>query len=182
MTPYDKKDYLYTSLFCEENVWHLANKLIGQGMPADSLRVLFLSNKNKTIALFNQQAAEENKAVIWDYHVVLQLRFDNEEYIFDFDSRLPFPSLFDEYFFNTLPSPTNTPDDLKTAIRTIPAESYLKYFYSDRSHMKDIISDNEYPDYPIIKPDVKNIAISLFDYWDMEKELDDGSVVCSSLD
>jgi len=182
MKEYDKKDYLYTSLFCEENIWHLANKFIKEGIKADAMKVIFLSNQKKTIALFNQISVDEDKAVIWDYHVILQANIDNKEYIFDFDSRLAFPSLLSEYFFNTLPSLLDIADDLKTEIRIIPAESYIRRFYSDRSHMKGVISDDKYPDYSIIKPEKENTAISLFDYWNMEKELGDNSFVCSSLD
>jgi len=68
---YVKSNYIYTANFCEENIWHLGKALIEKGISPENLSVLFLSNQQKKIPLFYQQAAFNNEPVIWDYHVIL---------------------------------------------------------------------------------------------------------------
>ena len=69
---FNKKDYIYTALFCEENIWQLCQSLVSAGIPADRLRVLFLSNTNKDVVVMNQQFTGPHGAVAYDYHVILK--------------------------------------------------------------------------------------------------------------
>ncbi|MCW9012882.1 MAG: protein N-terminal glutamine amidohydrolase [Gammaproteobacteria bacterium] len=177
MKIHHKSDYLYTPLFCEENIWQLANTMVNQGTDPRALNVLFLSSPAKKIAIFNQLAAEHAEAVIWDYHMILQAVINHQLYIFDFDSRLNFPELETDYFLKSFPAERFIPRDMQAVIRIIPAASYLRCFYSDRSHMHGIIEHTAYPPYPVISPKDGNTAIKLADYWDMEKPLNDGSCI-----
>ena len=72
MKIYNKSDYIYTPLFCEENIWHLANSLIQEGIDAKDLEVIFMSNPGRHIVLLQQYAVASSDPVIWDYHVVLR--------------------------------------------------------------------------------------------------------------
>lgn len=121
-----KENFLYTYCFCEENIYHLAKALCiptvasNEAFPLlhpdiiDCFRideydyfVLFLSNTNKTIAIFQQKGSPDvNIPVVWDYHVILcarrkpDKRDENTEandLIFDYDTRLPYPSTLTNY-------------------------------------------------------------------------------------
>ena len=177
MKPYRRDAFRYTALFCEENIWHLAHDLIEQGIDASRLRVLFFSNPWESIVLFNQRHAEPGEPAAWDYHVVLQAELDGEDWIFDLDTRLPFPMPRDAYLAGTFPPQAALPARYRTQVRAIPAASYLAHFYSDRSHMIGHIPANAFPDYPIIQPTPGTAAIPLGDYRDMHKTLPDGSSV-----
>jgi hypothetical protein len=150
-----KFEHQYQAYFCEENIWHLAKAIKGT--------VLFISNMNQRIAVFEQTlASHPDDAVIWDYHVVLAARGQ----IYDFDSQLDFPCPAQRYLEHTFrpqdhdysisqpkpaasgacgqekalhePAPTRS-DQHKHQhfIRLIPSEDFRRYFHSDRSHMKN---------------------------------------------
>ncbi|KAK7014987.1 hypothetical protein R3P38DRAFT_2787104 [Favolaschia claudopus] len=95
----------YTFSYCEENVYLLCAAFLLQGY--DVLAV-FISNEEKTVALWNQKL---DTVVIWDYHVVLLLRSQEQHcWIYDFDTRLSLPCLAE-------------------------GTTFLEHFASDRSHM-----------------------------------------------
>jgi protein N-terminal glutamine amidohydrolase len=174
MNKFIKSNYLYTALFCEENIWHLTQSLIKQGIKSNDIKVVFITNKDKQIAVFNQYAAAENQAVIWDYHVILIVIIAHIPCIFDFDTRLPFVSSYVDYLNNSFADNI----DLKYSclFRIIPAEVYLKHFYSDRSHMKGVISDNDFPKYPAILSNLPT-KIELKNLFDYESEIKDTSII-----
>ncbi|MEN8167350.1 MAG: hypothetical protein ABFR65_07735 [Pseudomonadota bacterium] len=175
--PERKAAFLYTPLFCEENIWLLTNKLRDSGRSDEPMSVLFFSNPSKSIMLWRQKAAQAGQAIVWDYHVVLQVHRNQDDWIYDFDSRLPFPCCLSTYLSLTFPEQTALPERYRTWIRQIPAREYLKHLYSDRSHMEGKIPTDQFPDYPIIKPDRSCPPIPLSDYWDMNKQLFDSSLV-----
>jgi len=168
MNYFSKSSYLYTPLFCEENMWHLTNSLITQGIKEKEINILFITNKNKKITIFNQLAATNNKAAVWDYHVILLARIENLHYIFDFDTRLPFPDKPEHYLEHSLPD--NIDNEYSAKFRIISANAYLKYFSSDRSHMINIIPDALFPSYPAILSDHDN-QIYLTDLFDIKKKI-----------
>jgi len=172
-----KSHYTYTALFCEENIWLLAKSLQIEGKKLEQLKILFLSNTKKQIALFEQQSAPLGQAVIWDYHVLLLEQSAQGDSIYDFDSRLPFPCPAHQYFYSSFPEPQKLPQRLHFFIREIPAKNYLLQFYSDREHMKNQIPLEQFPPYPIIENSPESDRIVLQDYWDMQKEINDGSRV-----
>ena len=175
MRSLQREHYPYTPLFCEENIWWLARSLLEEGLDATQMQVLFFSNADMQVVLMNQRAAGEGQLIIWDYHVVLRVNLDDSDWIMDFDTRLPFMTPLETYLQGTFPDQDELPEQYRAWVRSIPAKSYLEYFYSDRSHMKGRIPESAFPDWAIIQPDGKQERIALSDYWNMETSLDDGS-------
>ncbi|KAI0350075.1 hypothetical protein OH77DRAFT_1413760 [Trametes cingulata] len=76
-------DSVYTSCYCEENIYLLAQTFtrlsgahstdtLGSSWPWQ-IYVVFISNGGKTVVLWSQKAARDGGWVVWDYHVVLVL-------------------------------------------------------------------------------------------------------------
>ena len=177
--PLDKNDFLYTALFCEENIWQLTNALTSQSLlNSNQMWVLIITSTTRKLPLRNQQAVETNQIVIWDYHVVLQAEYAQQHYICDFDTRLPFVSPLDDYIQGTFIEPELLPEPYQPVIRKVPASAYLQQFFSDRSHMLGQISRSEFPDWPLINQN-KPSLITLMQYLDLQHTLNDGSQVCT---
>ncbi len=165
----------YTRLFCEENIWKLIAFLNDAGQSATHyipIDVLFLINPQRSVAIYQQKAVTEGQLMIWDYHVILSARHESGTsqqpiVIFDFDSRLPFPTPITDYFNATFANWHVLPDTLRPQIRSIPANEYLQGFDSDRSHMKGLIKDSEYPEYPEIHAST-DARLSLTDLYSTE--------------
>jgi len=147
----DSTSYIYTRLFCEENIWKLLESLY-RNKTTKPIDVLFLLNKTNSLALYNQKQAEPNTPVIWDYHVVLCAMQDDEIIIYDFDSRCNFPTSIADYFNATFPDNLNLSEIYQPLIKPICAEHFLKHFFSDRHHMIGLIDENKFPKYEIITP------------------------------
>lgn len=168
MHSFEKTDYLYTTLFCEENIWQLANSLIDKNINEQDIKIIFITNKDNRIAFFNQQAASHDQPVIWDYHVILLAKINNTVQVFDFDSRLPFPCDIKRYLSSSLPGIINK--EYMSQFRIIPARLYLTQFYSDRSHMQGVIPDDKFPHYPpICSPNIEHI--NLYDLFNINKKI-----------
>jgi len=148
--------YLYTALFCEENIWQLANRLIQQAVKPSDLTVLFISNPEQQVAIFQQKTAPINEPVIWDYHVVLFRKDESDFFIYDFDSRLGFKSRAVDYLSLSFLDQALIKEEYRSQFRLITATSYLQHFSSDRSHMKGVITDDKFPCYPPIKSALSN--------------------------
>ncbi|KZT74009.1 hypothetical protein DAEQUDRAFT_661282 [Daedalea quercina L-15889] len=155
MPPPLPADSIYTSCYCEENIYILAQAFASKA-EADAdwpwqVFAVFISNHGKTVALWSQKARED--VVVWDYHVILVLRSrdhmqskeqdpaqreDGEQqaeaaedaWVYDFDTRLPVPSRWIDYVSNTFRYVFDG-----ALFRVVPAAAYLDYFASDRSHM-----------------------------------------------
>ena len=179
MTSFDRSAYLYTSFFCEENIWWLVNTLIEQGVDAEGLEVWLLSNARKCNLLFSQRSTDGDEPVCWDYHVVLSAALDGDKVVFDFDTRLPFPVARDIYLRQTFAGQSQLHPSLRTRVRRIPAENYISRFSSDRSHMVGKLPTASFPTYTPISPAAPSRAIPLQAYWDLDRDLDDGSRVQS---
>ncbi|KAJ6547413.1 N-terminal glutamine amidase-domain-containing protein [Mycena capillaripes] len=120
---------VYTPFYCEENIYLLSEGFISQQEEAS---VVFISNELKTVALWNQHASQS--VVVWDYHVVLWLRSrDQQNWIYDFDSRLPFPSLMKDYLAHTFREDIDV--RYQSLFRIVPGPIFVEHFASDRSHM-----------------------------------------------
>ena len=60
----------------------------------------------QVVPLWRQRAGrDEEKLVIWDYHVILIYKPDERCLVFDLDSDLPFPTYFHKYVTETLDVP-----------------------------------------------------------------------------
>jgi len=169
MNQFNKTDYIYTHLFCEENIWHLAQSLINEGIESKNIQILFLTNRSKQIVIFNQLSAGLDEAVVWDYHVILMAEINHQDYIFDFDSRLEFPCVTTEYFEHSLPADISL--EYKSKLRVIPSVVYLQRFESDRSHMQGIIPQSQFPNYPVITSSTDQ-KIQLYILLDSNKEIE----------
>lgn len=165
-------EHPYTPLFCEENIWQLAGRMLAEGAPPEHLWVLFFSNPDKQLVMLNQRRAGEQGYVVWDYHVVLMAG----DQIYDFDTALPFPVSASDYFPNSFPHQSTLPEQYRGWVRCIPAPTYLQRFYSDRRHMHGVVDEKEFPSWPAITPAADH-CVRLDQYWDMEKGLEDGSEV-----
>jgi len=158
MNTLNKKQYHYTALFCEENIWKLIESSLSSKIiiPVD---VLFIINQFNSIALFDQKKSVGENPVIWDYHVVLSAQVCNQFVIFDFDSRCEFPGDIHTYFNKTFVNYNMLDNHYKPFIRSFSAEYFYQHFTSSRQHMKGLIPVSEFPVYDIIKP--KNTTESL---------------------
>ncbi|MEN8171007.1 MAG: hypothetical protein ABFS08_12365 [Pseudomonadota bacterium] len=168
----------YTPLFCEENIWLLARELIADGVNPEALQVIFISNLQRQVMLFKQRRAGEQGYVVWDYHVVLRRHDEDGDYIYDFDTQLPFPCSSREYISASFSAQSELPEAEQASVRLIPAQEYLHRFSSDRAHMRGVIAEDEFPSWPAITPNHAQV-IRLDEYRDMEKRLGDGSRVLS---
>ena len=174
---FKKEQYLYTPLFCEENIWQLGNTLASQSqLDIEKSWVLVITNPEQKVPLMNQQVVEPGQAVIWDYHVILLSNIDSQLKIFDFDTRLPFVTPLELYIASTFIEPDKLPESFHPYIRKIPLNSYLKNFYSDRSHMTGQIDSADFPAWPIINQNQEHI-IKLADYLSLGLSLGDDSEI-----
>lgn len=173
---FNKAHYPYTPLFCEENIWQLLNSLTNEKQSLSEMWVLFITNAKRKVPLFNQQAAPVNRAVIWDYHVILLRAINQQPLIFDYDTRLPFATPLKQYLQNSFINPAELPEELTPYIRKIPARTYLQKFHSDRSHMQNIITPSQFPGWPIINAELKN-PIKLLNCLDPEQAIEGSQVL-----
>uniref|UniRef100_A0A3B3HTK5 Protein N-terminal glutamine amidohydrolase n=1 Tax=Oryzias latipes TaxID=8090 RepID=A0A3B3HTK5_ORYLA len=132
-----RENCVYTSCYCEENVWKLCEFIQAQKMvPLDQFAVIFISNDTRT-----------------DYHVILlKVGVKSDSVIYDLDSVLPFPCSLRLYAAQALRSDRNLRPEYHRKLRVVPANSFLLNFASDRSHMRN--SDGTWkmppPSYPPI--------------------------------
>ena len=69
----------YAACYCEENVYKICQTMADTN-PEELIKcwVVFVSNKKRVVPLWRQKAGkDEEKLVIWDYHVVLLYRPDD---------------------------------------------------------------------------------------------------------
>jgi len=173
----NRTEQRYTPLFCEENVWHLARRMLEAGEAAGSSWVLLFSNPERQMVMLHQRRAGPEGYVVWDYHLVLQVK----DLIYDLDTNLPFPMPAFDYLHASFPDPASVPEIYRGLLRRIPAESFVERFHSDRSHMEGVIAAEDFPSWPAILPD-HDASIPLRHYWDLARSLPDGSEVMSVLD
>ncbi len=162
-----KRDYTplaYTPLFCEENIWKLLEAIYENAWQAGSIQprhVLFIINSNNTVALFGQGETGNHQPLIWDYHVILSAMLNDQPVIYDFDSQCDFPAELTSYFNTTFPLHTNLNHEYRPLIRSIEAEFYFQHFSSDRQHMRNVIPESQFPDYPLIQADSGTHSLTL---------------------
>ncbi|XP_046985525.1 protein N-terminal glutamine amidohydrolase [Schistocerca americana] len=149
-----RSDCKYTPSYCEENVWHLCHA-VSNHHPKELQHcyVVFVSNDHRTVPLWRQKAGhEEEKLVIWDYHVLFLYTPDDRCLVYDLDSELPFPTYFHKYVTETFRTDHILKPDYFRYFRVVPAPVFLQHFASDRRHMKRL--DGAWlkapPDYPPI--------------------------------
>ncbi|XP_051246935.1 protein N-terminal glutamine amidohydrolase [Dicentrarchus labrax] len=134
-----RENCVYTSCYCEENVWKLCEFVrTEQTASLDELFVVFISNENRMVPLWKQKSGRRDQPVIWDYHVVLlQVGLQSDSLVYDLDSELPFPCSLQLYADQALRSDRNIRPAYHRKLRVVPADSFLLNFASDRSHMRN---------------------------------------------
>lgn len=177
MRALSKADCIYTKHFCEENIWQLGDLLISQAVPAAELEVVFISNINSQVAVFNQQGAKLNQPLIWDYHVILLRSTPAASLIYDFDSQLDFPCTASHYLQFSFPELRPEAASYNPLFRIIPASDYLQNFSSDRSHMLSVLEPDAFPDYPAIMPESTSKSVTLQQYWNFNQPITDNSTI-----
>ncbi|XP_077665952.1 protein N-terminal glutamine amidohydrolase isoform X2 [Eretmochelys imbricata] len=146
---------VYTSCYCEENVWKLCEYIRSYDQyPLEEFYAVFISNERRMIPLWKQQSGCGDEPVVWDYHVILlHVSSEDQNFIYDLDTVLPFPCPFDTYIEEAFKSDDILLPGFRRKIRLIRADLYLKTFASDRSHMKDANGhwQKPPPSYPCIE-------------------------------
>lgn len=160
---FDKTKFVYTSQFCEENVYKMMRSLVDTyDVNPSHLYAMFITNPPKSAMICSQKLGTESKdtlrgCVRWDYHVVMIYSNQDEKtlkqllmstgskrrskkqkaksfaHVYDFDSTLPFPTSLTKYLKESLPE--HQPVDT-ICLRVVPATYLFHTFSSDRSHMK----------------------------------------------
>eukprot|EP01100_Stratorugosa_tubuloviscum_P014297 TRINITY_DN7566_c0_g1_i1.p1 TRINITY_DN7566_c0_g1~~TRINITY_DN7566_c0_g1_i1.p1 ORF type:complete len:229 (-),score=76.72 TRINITY_DN7566_c0_g1_i1:143-778(-) len=179
---FPKSQQIYTSCYCEENVYKLCEKIETLNGNLNLYKVAFISNPNKSVAIWNQESGNRlnEGLVIWDYHVILiQLskikcetmnQFLKNSLVLDLDTSLNYPINLEMYL--NLCFKNNINQQFLANFRIIDALNYLNTFTSDRSHMlkkgKSLNTNtniNDFvqipPNYPIIQK-LSNINSNLF--------------------
>ncbi|OCT75000.1 hypothetical protein XELAEV_18033989mg [Xenopus laevis] len=173
-----RSDCLYTSCYCEENVWKLC-EYIRDHRPCllEQFSAVFISNENKMIPIWKQKSAKGDGPVIWDYHVILLHESARDgNFVYDLDTILPFPSPCNTYIREALKCDSNIHCDFRRKLRVVGAHEFLQTFASDRSHMRDSSSNwtKPPPPYPCIQ--TAESTMNLDDFISMNPEVGWGTV------
>ncbi len=154
--------FRYAAYYCEENVWHLAAEPQIRG----EKRVMFISNRDRSCALWRQRTAPAPDApVLWDYHVVLIAG----QHIWDLDTTLDLPVSTARYLRETFPVHGRVDPKLEPRFRLIEASLFRESFASDRSHMfHGGLYQAPPPKWPMIG--AEHGETNLFSFIDMEKK------------
>ncbi|OVA00849.1 Protein N-terminal glutamine amidohydrolase [Macleaya cordata] len=144
---FDISTFDHTPSYCEENVYRLCKKLMTIGVAdADGkdLFVVFISNKNKQVPLWHQKASKRGDGLtLWDYHVICvqQNGEDNTHQVWDLDSSLPFPSPLTHYVSEAIRPSFQLYHGYQRLFRVVHAPNFLRFFATDRRHMKDSVGN-----------------------------------------
>ena len=155
-----QEECVYTSCYCEENVWKLCEQFQKRGGDTKQLYAVFISSHERQTALWNLKCGGTADLQLWDYHVILiksapsgresiQSTTDtvtgvrgheSESLVYDLDTSLPFPVSFNQYVKEVLRPElilhlrsAGLPERL---FRVVSADAFLEEFASDRSHMR----------------------------------------------
>lgn len=141
----DRSHFTCTACFCEENIFLLCKQLSQCGIAnpdASDLFVVFISNSNKKVPIWRQKASSrEDGCVVWDYHVICVQTFSTkglEPVIWDLDTTLQFPVSFSKYVKEAFQPWLGLDPSFQRLYRVVAAPLFLKYFSSDRRHMRTL--------------------------------------------
>ncbi len=126
-------DFDYHPFYCEENAWRLVSDPRLQDLPR---WVVFITNRDRTCAVWHQRAGAVDRPVIWDYHVIVVARLQAGLHALDLDTTLDFPMALDRYLQHTFAPPSRCPPAFRPMFRVVTGGDFLPRFASDRRHMK----------------------------------------------
>uniref|UniRef100_A0A8C5N2I2 Protein N-terminal glutamine amidohydrolase n=1 Tax=Leptobrachium leishanense TaxID=445787 RepID=A0A8C5N2I2_9ANUR len=164
-------DCVYTSCYCEENVWKLCEHIKDHHLQVlEEFSAVFISNLNKMIPIWKQKNGPADGPVVWDYHVLLLHVSGDQSSIYDLDSVLPFPCSLAEYIHEALRTDFELKPQYHRCLRVIRADEFLRTFASDRSHMKNSWGGwtRPPPNYPCIR--TADAAMNLNSFISMSHE------------
>lgn len=170
---------VYTSCYCEENVWQLCQQ-VQKDSNTELIEcfVVFISNKRRSVPLWMQKSAPDPLTpVFWDYHVILiQSPKEGKPLVYDLDSLLAFPCLLEDYMHQAIQTEHTLQKKYHRKFRVVAADKFLETFASDRSHMK--LPNGQYqsppPNYPPIR--TANEVMNLDEFIDMSSSYSHGRV------
>ncbi|XP_040908519.1 protein N-terminal glutamine amidohydrolase [Toxotes jaculatrix] len=177
-TALTRENCVYTSCYCEENVWKLCEFVRKERTaPLEQLFVVFLSNENRMVPLWKQKSGQRNQPVIWDYHVILlQVCGPSDSLVYDLDSELSFPCSLKLYAAQALRSDRSIRPEYHRKLRVVPADSFLLNFASDRSHMKNSDGSWKMPPPPYSPIHTPESHMNLDDFISMDPAIGWGTV------
>jgi hypothetical protein len=159
----------YWPLFCEENVWHLAENIASD---VEEAWVVFISTPARRVAVWSQTAANPSaQPIIWDYHVILFERLEAGWRVTDPDSSLDTPVDACRYLAASFRDLADEFGELRPMFRIVPALEYRARLCSDRSHMRDAAGGwlAPPPPGPAIGQDTAGGASNLMRFVDMDQ-------------
>lgn len=122
----DRGQLRYQPYYCEENAWWLCQT---PALGATHREVLFVSNPERAVSLWEQRAVPPGEPVVWDYHVVVL----SAGQTWDLDTRLALPCATATYLQATFRRP---PLGQAPVFRVLPGELYVRHLATDRRHMR----------------------------------------------
>lgn len=162
-------DPKYQPYYCEENIWHLIDDYEEK---AGHLKAVVVSNEERGVATWSQAAAPAaDRAVVWDYHVVLLGHLEGRWQIMDLDCRVGRQLEFDDWWRASFPFGQEVPMRFRPEFRVVDASVYRETLSSDRSHMYDEEDDQWHAPPPPWEPIFdEEQGMNLPDFIDMEAE------------
>ncbi|KAH7557217.1 hypothetical protein JRO89_XS11G0076400 [Xanthoceras sorbifolium] len=146
-------EFDHTPFYCEENVYLLCKKLCAKGVAdadGSDLFVVFISNEKKQA--YPTVASKGKQESRWYYSLGLSCCLHSGEsliyfarkrdgdsscLVWDLDSSLPFPSPLASYVSETIRPSFPVFSEFQRFFRMVHAPIFLRFFASDRRHMKD---------------------------------------------
>ena len=167
----DRSTFLYTSHFCEENVWQMAKRFSGTNEGGMSYFAVFISSRSKHTPIWRQRSSEDaDTPVVWDYHVIFVIKGDTRSIrkhghslLLDLDTNIAeFPLDAGTYCMAAFRLDRPLLPENEQTFRVIPSADFLGHFASDRSHM--LASGMPFPSWPVIKGPLSTTAMDLHEY------------------
>lgn len=134
----------YASHFCEENVWRAVQE---PALPLSGRHALFISNPDRTVALWSQRAGDEEEGglVVWDFHVVMLGQGESGPLLWDPDCTVATLQPLASWLVATFPAGDAVQPRFLPRFRKVEGGRLLETFASDRSHMRDAAGHFTYP-------------------------------------
>ncbi|XP_032832937.2 protein N-terminal glutamine amidohydrolase [Petromyzon marinus] len=179
----------YWGCYCEENVWKLIEHARGRRRTLRGLYAVFISNDARTVPLWKQKCKQgTDEPVLWDYHVLLLLQHaedgsssnsssSSSSFVYDLDSTLPFPCTLDSYAAQALRPDRDLKRRYRRRLRVVPADTFMRTFASDRSHMQDELGQWRAPPPPHPCIRTEGCVMNLDDFVSMDPAVGCGEVL-----
>ncbi|KAH9283057.1 Protein N-terminal glutamine amidohydrolase [Echinococcus granulosus] len=124
-----RDDCIYTSHYCEENVYKLVETIKLRDSPAE-VYAIFISNRSKKVPLFFQKSGHPPEGLlVW---------FDRTFWVYDLDTTLEFPCEVTRYWSKAIRPNSVFGQDFERYFRVVDGSMYLRHFASNRSHMHNV--------------------------------------------